>query len=59
MENYYTILDMDEDSPYIPIPHLVNIEFGSDEDDDIVIDPSTTQFLDLSKYFDHDNDGEN
>lgn len=32
MENYYTILDMDEDSPYIPIPHLVNIEFGSDED---------------------------
>ena len=32
MENYYTTLGMDKDSPYISIPHLVNIEFGSDED---------------------------
>lgn len=39
--------------------HTTFNEKGSDEDDDIVIDPSTTQFVDLSKYFDHDNDGEN
>lgn len=32
MENYYTTLGMDEDSPYISIPHLVNIEFGSLDD---------------------------
>ena len=38
--------------------HTTFNEKGSDEDDDIVIDPSTTQFVDLSKYFDHDNDGE-
>lgn len=28
------------------------------DEDDIVIDPGMTQFVDLSKYFDHDNDGE-
>ena len=39
--------------------HTTFNEKGSDEDDDIVIDPSTTQFVDLSMYFDHDNDGEN
>lgn len=39
--------------------HTTFNEKGSDEDHDIVIDPSTTQFVDLSKYFDHDNDGEN
>lgn len=39
--------------------HTTFNEKCSDEDDDIVIDPSTTQFVDLSKYFDHDNDGEN
>ena len=39
--------------------HTTFNEKGSDEDDDIVIDPSTTQFVDLLKYFDHDNDGEN
>ena len=32
MGNYYTTLGMDEDSPYISIPHLVNIEFGSLDD---------------------------
>lgn len=39
--------------------HTTFNEKGSDEDDDIVIDPSTAQFVDLSMYFDHDNDGEN
>ena len=28
MENYYITLGMDEDSPYISIPHLVNIELA-------------------------------
>ena len=39
--------------------HTTFNEKVSNEDDDIVIDPSTTQFVDLSKYFDNDNDGEN
>lgn len=39
--------------------HTTFNEKGSDDYDDIVIDPSTIQFVDPSKYFDHDNDGEN